>query len=240
MTTLVISDLHLGARNSRRDLIARLLRSKFDRLILNGDTINSLDFRQFQNADWRIVELLHGISRRGELVLIRGNHDGLAKDEGGVSFGVLADLLETEMYEEYEVQTSAGRLLVLHGDQFDYTMNLTWVGDAADWCYNRMQRVSRPTARWLKARVKHVAGVVDCVSRGATAWAAERGCVGAITGHTHYPDDEWVNGVRYLNTGCWVDLPCSYVRIANGQARLEFWGEQEVPSQPDRAVLCQA
>src|SRR5262249_2866854 len=150
MTTLIVSDLHLGARNSRTDLLAQLLRGSFDRLILNGDTINSLDFRRFRAGDWRIVELLNDIARRRQLVLIRGNHDGYAAEteDAFSSLSVLAELLGTTMHEDYEVDTLDGRLLVLHGDQFDHTMNLTWVGDAADWCYNQMQRVSRPTARW--------------------------------------------------------------------------------------------
>lgn len=58
MTTLIISDLHLGAINSRTDLLAELLVQDFDRLILNGDTIDSLDFRRFRRRDWAVIELL--------------------------------------------------------------------------------------------------------------------------------------------------------------------------------------
>ena len=40
MTTLVLSDLHLGARNSRTDLLDQVLRADCDQLILNGDTVD--------------------------------------------------------------------------------------------------------------------------------------------------------------------------------------------------------
>src|SRR6266849_5968259 len=76
MTTILISDIHLGARNNRTDLLGELLRGDFDRLILNGDTVDSVDFRRFRARDWRIVEQLRSIAKERELVLIRGNHDG--------------------------------------------------------------------------------------------------------------------------------------------------------------------
>jgi UDP-2,3-diacylglucosamine pyrophosphatase LpxH len=200
------------------------LRAHFDRLILNGDTIDSLDFRRFRARDWRIVELLQDIARRRELVLVRGNHDGHFGPDGGCGArAVLGDLLGTPMIEECEVETDAGRLLVLHGDQFDQTLNLTWLGDVADWGYRKIQGLSKPTARWLKGRVKHLGGVVASVSRGATRRAMQRGCIGVVTGHTHYPDDARLNGVRYLNSGSWVDWPCSAIVIENGQARLRHW-----------------
>jgi len=229
MTTLIISDLHLGARNSRTDVLSQLLRSDFDQLILNGDTVNSLNFDRFRRADWRIVEELKAVGRERDLVLIRGNHDGQADDDAAAGFGsldVLSDLLGVEMHEEYELSLADGRYLVLHGDQFDRTLNLTWVGHTADWCYSRIQSMSRPTARWLKGRVKHWGGVVASVKRGAIPYARERGCVGVITGHTHYFDDDVsADGFRYMNTGCWVDQPCSYIRIEHGHARLAHWEE---------------
>ena len=48
MNTLIVSDLHLGACNSRADLVAGLLDSDFDRLVLNGDTVDSPDPRRFR------------------------------------------------------------------------------------------------------------------------------------------------------------------------------------------------
>jgi UDP-2,3-diacylglucosamine pyrophosphatase LpxH len=232
MTTLILSDLHLGARNSRTDLLAELLRGDFDRLILNGDTVNSLNFERFRRPDWQIVDLLKGIVRDRELVLIRGNHDGRVHDDDPAfcALDVLSEMLGTTMYEEYELETAHGPYLVLHGDQFDRTLNLTWVGDIADWCYNRLQRLSRPMARWVKGRVKHWGGVVASVKRGAIPYARERGCCGVVTGHTHYWDDDAIGSFRYLNTGCWVDHPCSYIIVENGHARLAHWEQERTRS----------
>ncbi len=229
MMTLILSDTHLGARNSRTDLLSQLLRGDFDRLILNGDTVNSLNFDRFRRRDWRVFELLKNVARERELVLIRGNHDGQIDDDEEAGFGslhVLAEMLGVDMVEDYELHVADGRYLILHGDQFDRTLNLTWVGTTADWCYNQIQSVSKPTARWLKGRVKHWGGVVACVKRGAIPYARQRGCVGVITGHTHFHDDDRIDGFRYMNTGCWVDQPCSYIRVEAGHAQLHHWGDE--------------
>lgn len=244
-TTLIVSDLHLGALNSRADLFASLLDSDFDCLILNGDTVDSLNFERFRRSDWRIVDQLKEIARDRTLVLVRGNHDGhMSNAPHFGSLDVLAELLDTPMHEEYELRLARGRYLVLHGDQFDRTLNLTWVGHTADWCYSRIQRLSRPTARWLKGRVKHWGGVVASVKRGAIPYARTRGYVGVITGHTHYGDDDSSDGFHFLNSGCWVDCPCGYIRVEDGHARLAYWAEERAtplfhadlsPSGPRRA-----
>src|SRR5579862_6803233 len=89
MITLILSDLHLGAHNSRTDLLAQILNSDYDRLILNGDTIDNLHFGRLRRCDWRIIEILRTIGRERELVLIRGNHDGDADEDRSAGFGTL-------------------------------------------------------------------------------------------------------------------------------------------------------
>jgi UDP-2,3-diacylglucosamine pyrophosphatase LpxH len=223
MKTLIVSDLHLGARNSRTDLIAELLEGDFDRLVLNGDTVDSPDLRRFRPCDWRVIDTLRGVARSRDLVLVRGNHDVPAQADRDRAEGLLTGLLGTELHDEYVVDVGGDRYLVVHGDRFDVTMNLTWVGDVADVVYRGVQRMSRPAAHFLKLASKHVCGVVGAVQRGALGHARERGFAGIITGHTHFHHDEYIDGLHYLNTGCWVDHPCSYVQVEDGVARLRHW-----------------
>jgi len=237
MNTIIVSDLHLGARNSRTDLLAELLDGDFDRLILNGDTVDSPDLRRFRPCDWRIIDALRAVARSRELVVVRGNHDVPAHGDMVRCAGLLTALLGTEPREEYELDAAGGRYLVLHGDRFDSTMNLTWVGGAADAIYRSVQQFSRPAAHFLKAASKHVGGVVGAVRRGALAYARERGLTGIITGHTHFADDETVDGVHFLNTGCWVDHPCSYVQADAGGVRLRHWAPGLAPAPGMRKPL---
>jgi UDP-2,3-diacylglucosamine pyrophosphatase LpxH len=223
MKTLIVSDLHLGARNSRTDLIAGLLEEDFDRLVLNGDTVDRPDLRRFRPCDWRVIDDLRGVARSRELVLVRGNHDVPDHGDRERATNLLTGLLDTELRDEYVLDVGGDRYLVVHGDRFDVTMNLTWVGDAADLVYQGVQRVSRSAAHFLKASSKHVCGVVGAVQRGALAHARQRGFAGVITGHTHFHHDEFIDGLHYLNTGCWVDHPCTYVEVNGRAARLRHW-----------------
>ena len=209
MNTLIISDLHLGARNSRADLLQGLLADDFDQLVLNGDIVDRPDTTRLSRADWRVVGRLRALAGEDRLVAVRGNHDvlpGSDNERGSTRF--VAGLLGVPVLPEYIVEAGGVRYLVVHGDQFDGTMNLTWVGDVADWCYGHIQRASRPLAHWVKQQSKHVCGVVEAVERGALAQARQRGFAGVITGHTHFCHDARVRGIHYLNTGCWVDSPC--------------------------------
>jgi UDP-2,3-diacylglucosamine pyrophosphatase LpxH len=231
-TTLIVSDIHLGARNSQAASLSALLRTDFDRLILNGDTVDHLNLRRFTPSHWAVLGQLRAVARKRQLILIRGNHEG-ARPTAGRPFGpldVLAQLLETELHEEYQLRVGAQRYLVFHGDRFDQTLRMTWLGGVADYCYGVIQRWSRPLARWLKGRVKHWGGVVSSVRVGAVAYARRKNCQGVIIGHTHYHEDQVVDGVHYLNTGCWVDWPCAYIRVEHDRIHLCQWnGTSEAP-----------
>jgi UDP-2,3-diacylglucosamine pyrophosphatase LpxH len=238
MITLIISDLHLGARNCQAASILEFLQTRFDRLILNGDTINNLNFRKFKPKQWRVLHRLQEIAQGRQLILLRGNHDGAPSP--GLPFGpleVLAKLLGVALEEEYELETPAGRYLVLHGDRFDPTLNWPVLTDTADWCYGAVQKINRKAAKWLKRRVKKLGGVVEFVKRRSVLHAQARGYAGIITGHTHFCDDEWIDGVHYLNSGCWVDASCTYVRAEGSEIRLYHWGDAETALPMTPALL---
>jgi hypothetical protein len=73
---------------------------------------------------------------------------------------------------------------------------------------------------------------VEFVKRRSVKYAKFRQYDGIIAGHTHFSDDEWIDDVHYLNTGCWVDWPCTYVRIKKDQIRLYLWDESAISDDP--------
>ena len=239
MITIVCSDLHLGSPNSQAQQFSRFLDTDFDRLILNGDTINNLNFKKFKAKHWRIISQLREIAKKRELTLIRGNHDGKPTEDA--LFGpidVLATLLDVELQEECSLQIGDRRYLVLHGDCFDPTLNWPILTDTADWCYHAAQKVNQQAAKWLKRRVKKMGGAIDFVKRRSVQYVKDLGYQGVITGHTHFCDDEWINGVHYLNTGCWTDNPCTYIQVRDAQVRLCYWSNSRlhIPREPDPLV----
>jgi UDP-2,3-diacylglucosamine pyrophosphatase LpxH len=228
---LILSDVHLGSRNSRAALVSRLLdEQSFDRLILNGDTINNVNLKKLKRKHWLVLHQLREVARQRELILIRGNHEGLPGD--GLPFGpldVLGTLLGVPQHEEYQLEMPDGHYLVLHGDRFDPTLTWPILTDTADWCYQAVQKVNKKAAKWLKKRVKRMGGVIEFVKRRAVRHARELGCQGVITGHTHFCDNEWIDGIHYINSGCWVETTCTYVLADHRQIRLCHWNGEGLP-----------
>ncbi len=227
MNTIILSDLHLGARNSQSALLLEILNSDFQRLVLNGDIVDAPDERRFRDRDWKVIELLRDVAKERELVVLRGNHDilsGPTNVRGTTRY--VAELLDVDVLAEYRMLIGDREYLIAHGDRYDSTMNLTMLGDAADWCYRRIQELSRPLAHWVKGASKSVCGVVDSVRNGALSDGRKRGFAGVITGHTHYCEDERADGLHYLNTGCWVDWPCTYIGVQNDAVALRYWKDR--------------
>lgn len=229
-TTLIVSDIHLGACNSEGAALLALIQQSFDRLVLNGDTVDHLNFRRFRPIDWDVIALLQSIGSERELVIIRGNHDAGFRSLSSGPLNLLSRLLGASLCEEYTLRVGRRDYLVLHGDQFDDSMNLTRLGNIADSCYRMLQRVNRPVASWAKHAVKRWSGAAVQVPRRAIAYARQLGYDGVIVGHTHFSGDAIEGGTHYLNTGCWVDWPCTYVAAEGGRIELRSWATREPTS----------
>jgi hypothetical protein len=51
------------------------------------------------------------------------------------------------------------------------------------------------------------------IALNAVSCAVENGFEAVTCGHTHYPEDMVVDGIRYINTGAWTELPAHYIHI---------------------------
>lgn len=218
MHTLILSDLHLGTKMCQAESLLRLLETSFDRLILNGDTLDSFNLKKLKLPHWQVLDRLQWIASRRHVVLIRGNHDMHPR------YGhrnLLAKLVGGVLVEDYEFSVGEKNYLVLHGDKFDPTLNWPVLTDIADWCYQQTQTFDRRAAKWLKKKVKKLGGIVECVKLQAVKYANLRDCDGVITGHTHFPNDEMIDGVHYLNCGSWTETPCTYVSVEKETVQLK-------------------
>jgi UDP-2,3-diacylglucosamine pyrophosphatase LpxH len=231
MRTLILSDLHLGSRNCHgAEVLALLGREQFDRLILNGDTINSVNLRKLTPTHWAVVDRLRHLGRTRELILVRGNHDGDLPgynsgngNGNGPAFGshnVLPLLLGVPMREDYRLDIGGRPYLVLHGDRFDPTLNYPLLTEMADWCYQLSQKINMKLAKWLKKKSKRWGGLLEWVRGQSAAYAQQEGFAGVMTGHTHFADDLHVGDIHYVNSGCWTEPPFAYVTVEADQVRL--------------------
>src|SRR5262245_11064688 len=76
MRTLIVSDVHLGSRHCNAELLMDILaKERFDRLVLNGDTINNVNFKKLTASHWALLNQFRRLGKERELILVRGNHD---------------------------------------------------------------------------------------------------------------------------------------------------------------------
>ena len=61
--------------------------------------------------------------------------------------------------------------------------------------------------------------------------ARQRDLGGIILGHSHVAHDIFVNGVHYLNAGCWTERPSAFVGIRDGKAHGYYWQSATLPPQ---------
>jgi UDP-2,3-diacylglucosamine pyrophosphatase LpxH len=217
--TVVVSDLHLGARNSRGNDFLRFLHTlQTDRLVLAGDLFNDHRLRGLQERDVQVVELLRQYARGVHVDWVVGNHDP--------SPDWFAGLLGITAVEEVILDVGRERYLVYHGHGWD--PSLTWpqlVVDTADAIYFACQWLdpSHRLARSLKRSSKHFLHVTDVLRGRAIDEAQRRDFAGVILGHSHLACEARAAGVHYLNSGCWTEKPSSFVGIRGGRARLYDW-----------------
>jgi UDP-2,3-diacylglucosamine pyrophosphatase LpxH len=236
LDAVIISDLHLDSDNCQARDLCRLLERMADqelptaRLILNGDLFDSIDFRRLKKSHWKVLSLLRKLSDRIEIVWLCGNHDGSAE--------VVSHLLGVTVEEEYVLRSGGRRILVLHGHVFDeFIDNHPVLSFLADWVYRLLQRLDR-THSFAKLAKKGSKTFLRCtwvIQAKSVEHARRKGCAAVCCGHTHAAQEARAGDVSYFNSGCWTELPCTYLTVADGDVRLHAF-DPEVPAAGDDAV----
>ncbi len=230
--TVFLSDIHLGAPESKVDEVDHFLRHiRCERLVLNGDIIDGWSLRRRGGWDQRCTRFVRRILKRAEknqcdVVYVRGNHDDILAGFLPIYFDRL------RIVEEYEHRGVGGeRYLVVHGDAFDaVTTTAPWLAHVGDIGYQWLLRLNRLYNRWrswrgqpwfslsrvIKARVKQAVSHISRFEEHLVHLAERHGYHGVICGHIHTPEDRVVGGVRYLNSGDWVESMTALVEDFDG------------------------
>jgi len=205
LEAIVISDVHLGSRLCRTDLLDSFLRGlpATRRLILNGDVMESSEYR-LRRDHWRILSKLRKLADNLELVWIRGNHDYDADS--------IAHILGAAMASEYTFSIRAVTYLCTHGDQWDdFTTNRPVATFFFDLIYGRIQGYSPRLSRHLKRTSKTFLHCCQKVREGARKLGDKRKAKVVLCGHTHQPEAH--EHLGYFNSGCWTEEECHYLTI---------------------------
>ena len=252
-----ISDIHLGSRDCRADLVLDFLQTvQSDQLILVGDIIDVWSLRRSFNwpqSHSDVLRTILGKTKYGTRVIyIPGNHDEQFRNLCGASFGNL------EVHREYVHQTLRGlRLLVMHGDEFDGAVQcnryLTALGSSlydVALGLNRGLNALRhrfgygywSLAAYLKSRIGNAMQYVRSFEQAAAHTARRRGLDGIVCGHIHRPAMSNIEGALYCNDGDWVDNCSALIEDRTGELELWHWTDasSQLPALHRAQILARA
>jgi UDP-2,3-diacylglucosamine pyrophosphatase LpxH len=243
-----ISDVHLGTRGSRSDLLLEFLRrNESEYLYLVGDIVDGWSIKRswyWNDEHNQILQAILAKSSRGARVAyVTGNHDEFLRDFAGLMLGGIG------VKNELVHRTADGReLLVFHGDQFDLCIrNARWLAHLGDRAYQLCRLLNGAVnalrrslglshwslAGWLKQRVKGALSYVGSFEQAVAAEARRRGFDGVVCGHIHQAAIREVQGVLYCNDGDWVDSCTALVEDHAGRLSILRCTE---PSRPPRGA----
>jgi UDP-2,3-diacylglucosamine pyrophosphatase LpxH len=230
-----LSDIHLGARECRADLVLDFLHSvHMDELFLVGDIVDVWSLRRsfyWPQLHNNVLRTILGKTKHGTRVIyVPGNHDEELRDISAMVFGNL------EVHREYLHTTAQGRrMLIVHGDEFDGSVKCSrWLNAFGSGVYdvtlglnrgfNRVRRAFGypywSLASYLKSRVGNAMRYVHLFEEAAAQATARRGLDGMICGHIHRPTIRDLHGIRYCNTGDWVENCTALIEDRAGELRL--------------------
>lgn len=250
--TIIISDVHLGSKGSKAKELVKFLKScTCENLILNGDIIDGWQLKK--SGKWKrkhtrfFTRILKMIEQEETRVhYIRGNHDDFLDQILPLEIGRLS-IKRDMVYESF-----GKKYFITHGDIFDsVTTKLKWIAKLGDigytfllWVnhiYNqRRRRKGLPyysLSQVVKAKVKSAVSYIDDFEKQLAHVARIEGCHGIICGHIHQPALKDINGIRYMNSGDWVETLSALVEDHNGEWDLVYYAESNNQKQIDLRLL---
>jgi UDP-2,3-diacylglucosamine pyrophosphatase LpxH len=209
--TLIMSDLHLGTEVSNPKKVLKLLRSySFRKLILLGDVFDNMDFRHLDKESWALLSYVGRISKDKRVRWVIGNHDAGLAD-------IFRTLIDARIYETYTWKYNHRKYMAIHGHQFDrFLIDNVFLSYLATVVYNFVQKIDsekKVVSRFLKRKSKGWLRMSEKVARGAMAYGKKQGADYIFCGHTHRATEKNNHTIKYFNSGCWTDLPCTYISI---------------------------
>jgi UDP-2,3-diacylglucosamine pyrophosphatase LpxH len=231
--SIVLSDLHLGAANSRGEELLRFL-DQVDpqHVVLAGDVFDRPHLGHLRDVDLRVLEALRQLAMDRHVEWLGGNHDP--------SKTFFRAVLGIDAKDETTLDLGDGRrYLVYHGHGWDHALTWPkWIIAGADGVYHTSQRIdpSHRLARFLKVNCKLFTKSVGRLRDRAVAVARRRGMDGVILGHCHMSEDVVIDGIHYLNSGCWTEKPASFIGVdLHGRVRREIWTGLHPRNEPARS-----
>jgi UDP-2,3-diacylglucosamine pyrophosphatase LpxH len=220
---LFISDVHLGSKGSNAEQVLNVLKQyQPETLFLVGDIIDGwLLKRKFRwpQSHTNVLRKILSYSKNGtKVIYIPGNHDEFMRDYLELSFGNI------EIHNEYIFKNT----YITHGDLYDGVVKLKWLGILGSIGYDLAISIDRRLKSWgykrslskfLKNSVKEAVKFMTSFEQEIVRQGVKHNCATVMCGHIHHPDNKMVDGVRYLNTGDFIENN-SYIIYNDGEYKV--------------------
>jgi UDP-2,3-diacylglucosamine pyrophosphatase LpxH len=249
--SLFVSDIHLGTKGSQAAIFHDFLRKHdADTLYIIGDLVDGWRLRRswyWPETHNDVVQCLLKKGREGtRVVYIPGNHDEFLRDYVPMTLGGVELVMDT-----VHVGPDGKRYLVIHGDEFDVVVsNAKWLALLGDWAYVVTMKLNKyvnffrrrlgleywSLSAWAKQKVKNAVNAVGEFETQLTAEAKRLKVDGVICGHIHKADDHSTFGVRYLNSGDWVESCTALAEHADGAFEILRWSPAAATATDEAAV----
>jgi UDP-2,3-diacylglucosamine pyrophosphatase LpxH len=255
--TIVLSDLHLGIKNSRvKEVVEFLKAHTCETLILNGDIIDGWQLKKsgsWKNKHTKFFKLIMKWLAKYDtkVIYLRGNHDDFLDEILPFSLGNFS------IKQHHILHSGKKRYYVVHGDIFDtVTTKLKWLAKAGDIGYTALLWMNRhynnyrvrkglpyySLSQVVKQKVKQAVSFISDFEEQLAEVAKANRCQGVICGHIHQPANKMIGDIHYLNSGDWVETLSALVEDENGEWQIVYYAEWALEAQvpevkPDNDTL---
>ena len=216
--TIIVSDIHLGYSVAQpKKLLETLEKYSFRKLILLGDVFESLNFNNLSQDAWELLKYIGKFSKTKKVRWVEGNHDkGLSQ--------IVSALVGAKIKKVYKWQYKNEKYLAIHGHQFDrFLVNNFVISYIATVFYKFVQKIDfkdKRVSRFIKRKSKGWLRISEKVFNSAVLYGKVRGVDYVFCGHTHKATKKIKYGIKYYNSGCWTDTPCSYITINKDKIKI--------------------
>lgn len=250
---IFLSDVHLGTRGCQASLLLDFLHHhKCTQLYLVGDIIDGWHLNKTNKTRWVwpkaheafISYVLSQVQSGVKVTYVPGNHDEFLRCWGDSKFAGIP-------IQNRTIHTAANgeRYLVIHGDQFDVVLSrarwLALVGDVAyhailaanthiNLVLSRLGLPYWPLSAWIKCHIKKAVNFISDYEATVAAEAKRLHLRGIICGHIHHAALYDNAGIRYINTGDWVESCTAVVEHFDGRFEIVRWAQQQRQNKPQR------
>lgn len=241
--SIFISDVHLGAKDCKAELLVNFLKyNSANTIYLVGDII---DGWKIQKNKWKwkkshsnvIRHLLTHSKNGSRIIYIVGNHDEFLRPllPYKFSLGKIEVVNKTE-----HIAVNGERYLVIHGDMFDGIGKIApWLGIFGDKMYDILLTLNSQynwirhklgfgywsVSKYLKHKVKGVVDFIFNFEKNLIEYCRRKFFDGVICGHIHHAEIKVIEGILYMNTGDWVESCTALVEHFDGTFEIINWNK---------------